>query len=227
MALVLALCGLGTLLVSGCGGDGAAQSIPVVSTYNQDTLWTELFGSDRPRVVDIRSAADFAIKHLPYSENAPNGEGITPEGVSQAAAGDLVIVGQTQAAAALVADRVIKEGGTAKVLAGGLARWRHGLDVNDGQLKAWIEQKRKMTMIDVRTTEEYAEVHIAGSLNRPLGDLETWSAGLDKNAEYVMICGVGLRSATARDVLAKKGFTRVHNLIGGLEAWRYDLVCGG
>lgn len=227
LAAIVLLTALG-----GCGGGGgpAAQPAPPdVPLLSQNVLWVQLFREAvRPRVVDIRAAADFEQSRLPYSENAPDGVGAVPAGlVNPSAADEIIVVGRTQADAAYVVADLIDQGAKARALAGGFAAWVHGLDVNDIQLKQWMDKHRAIELVDVRTPEEFAEAHIPDSVNRPLGDLDTWAPSLNPDAEYVMICGVGKRSATARDALAQRGFQRVHNLLGGIEAWRFDLDCGG
>ena len=42
---------------------------------------------------------------------------------------------------------------------------------------------------------------------------------LDKDAELVVHCSVGHRSGVAVSVLQRHGYTRVHNMLGGITAW--------
>ena len=41
----------------------------------------------------------------------------------------------------------------------------------------------------------------------------------DKNAEIILYCGGGYRSALAADNLGKMGYTNVFSMIGGWTAW--------
>ncbi len=67
-------------------------------------------------------------------------------------------------------------------------------------------------IIDVRTSGEYANGHINGSLNIPVDRLATQLNKLgDKNKVIITCCASGIRSASARSILISKGFTKVYN----------------
>ena len=74
-------------------------------------------------------------------------------------------------------------------------------------------------VIDVREPHEYRFCHIEGALLKPLGDIEDWAQELDKEAEIVVQCHSGMRSAHATAYLKHLGFKRVANLRGGIDAW--------
>jgi len=75
------------------------------------------------------------------------------------------------------------------------------------------------TLIDVRESWEFNIAHIDGARLLPLGQIDEWAQTLDKTADYVVMCHHGSRSAMACQVLQALGFTRVHNLDGGIDAW--------
>ncbi len=88
--------------------------------------------------------------------------------------------------------------------------------------KALLEGPGPVTLIDVRSPEEYASGHVAGAKNVPLADLSSGAAsGLpdDKGAEVVTICKVGERSLYGMLLLKSMGYQRVKNIGGGLQAW--------
>lgn len=92
-----------------------------------------------------------------------------------------------------------------------------------------------MIIIDVRTPEEFEEMHIASALSLPLGDIQennahaqeilgkianhTKSEGLGKDTPIKIHCASGGRSAVACQLLKQQGFTNVENLGG------YDDAC--
>jgi phage shock protein E len=67
--------------------------------------------------------------------------------------------------------------------------------------------------LDVRTPEEYAAGHVAGTLHIPLQELEHRWAELAqyRDQPLVVYCRTGRRSAAAIDLLATKGFSRLEN----------------
>jgi len=73
-------------------------------------------------------------------------------------------------------------------------------------------------IIDVRTTEEFAAGHLDGALNYNVedGTLEQALPSLDPNANYVVYCRSGRRSAVALDLMKENGFTQIADL-GSLE----------
>ena len=88
-------------------------------------------------------------------------------------------------------------------------------------LKRDLENKSSLHLIDVREASEYAAGRIPGSKNLCKGiierDIETTIP--DLNADIVLYCGGGFRSALAADNLQKMGYTRVRSLAGGWRDW--------
>jgi rhodanese-related sulfurtransferase len=75
-----------------------------------------------------------------------------------------------------------------------------------------------VTVVDVRTPEEYAAGHLAGSVNVDVEGPDFTAAieTLDPQGAYAVYCRSGRRSALAADAMADAGFARVTNLSGGL-----------
>lgn len=74
-------------------------------------------------------------------------------------------------------------------------------------------------LLDVRTTAEVTERSIIGALNIPLQELENRSRELPTDKTLLVICRSGNRSRTAVELLSKKGFTKLYNISGGINAW--------
>jgi adenylyltransferase/sulfurtransferase len=52
-----------------------------------------------------------------------------------------------------------------------------------------------------------------------LATLQQSLGKLDREAEIIAVCHHGMRSADATGFLLQQGFTKVKNLIGGMDAW--------
>lgn len=74
-------------------------------------------------------------------------------------------------------------------------------------------------LIDVRNPHEYEIVCVPGALLIPLPDLQARLHELDASLPYVITCHRGPRSIQAYHLLTSSGFTRLHILDGGVDAW--------
>jgi NADPH-dependent 2,4-dienoyl-CoA reductase/sulfur reductase-like enzyme/rhodanese-related sulfurtransferase len=96
--------------------------------------------------------------------------------------------------------------------------------ITPGELKERIDGGASLTLIDVRSTSEYAkEGMIPGSIHIPLDSLRDRIDKLDKDSECVVYCATGLRSYLATRILMQRGFSRVKNLTGGTRSWMFPL----
>jgi len=94
-------------------------------------------------------------------------------------------------------------------------------NVNVAEAKTLLEKDGSL-LLDVRTPKEYTQKNIPGSLLIPLNELTERLSELEKYREKPLVihCHSGVRSARAARLLAKNGFTDVHNLKGGIVAWQ-------
>ena len=75
-------------------------------------------------------------------------------------------------------------------------------------------------ILDVRNPDEYADGHIAGSINIPLPDLEARADELKSYSSIYIHCRMGGRAKKAFDLLDSLGFTTTHCLQeAGMKAW--------
>ena len=79
-------------------------------------------------------------------------------------------------------------------------------------------------LIDLRSSNEFDDGHITGSINIPYTDLEDRIHEIKKQEDksLVLICDTGSQSANAGEVLNKSGFENTVILSGGIGAWRLD-----
>ena len=92
-------------------------------------------------------------------------------------------------------------------------------DITAVELKQRLDRGDKLVIVDVREPNEYQINRIPGSVLIPLGEIPRRYAELDEEAELVMQCKMGGRSAKAADYLRSVGFKRVLNLKGGILEW--------
>ena len=78
-------------------------------------------------------------------------------------------------------------------------------------------------VVDVREPWEVELCRIDGSVSIPLGEIERRAGELPRDRPLVMVCHHGGRSQHAAALLAGAGFTHVHNLRGGVDAWALDV----
>lgn len=81
-------------------------------------------------------------------------------------------------------------------------------------------------LLDVREPHEHSYAHIAGARLIPLRQLPSALSTLDPEAEIVVYCHHGSRSAHAAQHLRAIGFRSVRNLIGGIDRWSQEVDPG-
>jgi rhodanese-related sulfurtransferase len=76
-------------------------------------------------------------------------------------------------------------------------------------------------LIDVREDSEWTQGHAAGAVHLGKGIIERdiERAIPDRDAEIVLYCGGGLRSALAADALQRMGYRHVLSMDGGWRRW--------
>ncbi len=80
---------------------------------------------------------------------------------------------------------------------------------------------KKVSVLDVRTPREYSQGHLPNAVNIDYlnSDFEKQLEALDKDKKYLVYCRSGQRSSEAVEVMKKKGFRNVTNMLGGITAW--------
>lgn len=94
-------------------------------------------------------------------------------------------------------------------------------NIRDGLVGQWyyddeptLPRDGSVTLLDVRTAEEFATGNIDGFVNIPVDELRERAGELDKDKPVYVICQSGLRSYIAARILAGRGF-EVYNFAGG------------
>jgi rhodanese-related sulfurtransferase len=94
-------------------------------------------------------------------------------------------------------------------------------EISCDELAQKLETGDGFVLIDVRENDEFRGGHLPGARGIGRGVLEYHIADEvpDTNAEIVLYCRGGNRSALAADALQTMGYTRVRSLRGGWRAW--------
>jgi len=178
-------------------------------------------------VVDTRPAADSAAQHVPGTLNIPlNGSFVTWAGWLVPSIADLYLIVDDATAArlpevarllALIGiDRISGWMATSAVATSAVLRSTPQRSV--AELQAQVTAGA-VTVVDVRSANEWAGGHIPGAVHIPLGYLAERCRSLPATKPIVMQCQGGSRSAIAASLLERLGYSGVINLEGGMSAW--------
>src|SRR4051812_3850704 len=96
-----------------------------------------------------------------------------------------------------------------------------GISVHE--LKRKMEARERFELIDVREPFEFEIARIDGAKLIPLGEIPARADDLHAEQTFIVHCHSGRRSAEAVRLLKQRGFAKVYNLEGGIDAWS-DLI---
>ena len=87
------------------------------------------------------------------------------------------------------------------------------------ELKQKLDLGEDVTLLDVREPHEWPISDLPDSVKIPLGQLQQRVSELAQDADLVVYCRTGGRSAQAVQFLQQKGYGRATNLAGGINRW--------
>jgi molybdopterin/thiamine biosynthesis adenylyltransferase/rhodanese-related sulfurtransferase len=91
--------------------------------------------------------------------------------------------------------------------------------ITTAELRTLLAGDFQGLLIDVREPHEHAMAYIEGARLIPLGTLMQHADSLPPDRDIYVHCKMGMRSARACEMLMERGFTRVANVTGGIDAW--------
>ena len=96
--------------------------------------------------------------------------------------------------------------------------------ITASQVKERLDKGDKITVIDVRTPDEYAAGHIPGSLLIPFDEIKVNSdqLPLNNNTEIVVYCRSTIRSSISGYTLISLGFANISDL-RAIITWTHGL----
>jgi monothiol glutaredoxin len=86
------------------------------------------------------------------------------------------------------------------------------------ELARMLREDPSVRLFDVRTEEEWALCRIEGAVLLD-DEGEALLRSLPRDTPLVFQCHHGIRSQHAARYYAREGFSNLHNLAGGIEAW--------
>jgi hydroxyacylglutathione hydrolase len=181
-------------------------------------------------LIDLRSAEAFSAEHPDVAINIGFGASVGYWGgwVLNPDA-PVVLIGAGAREADEVARQLLRVGldRVEGFVEGGVDAWRAaGLpltripQISASELCERIARNEAITIVDVRTPNEWARDHIEGSVHVPVGEIPVRASELHHDRLLVAICEGGYRSSLAASLLAKAGVPAVANVAGGMAAYR-------
>ncbi|HYI08841.1 MAG TPA: molybdopterin-synthase adenylyltransferase MoeB [Thermoanaerobaculia bacterium] len=99
----------------------------------------------------------------------------------------------------------------------------HDIDITPAQLAAKLSGGADVVLIDVREPYEWTAGHIDQATHIPMQQVPQRLADIPQDREVVMICRSGGRSGRVQEFLQQNGYTKVKNLVGGMQRWARDV----
>ena len=97
-------------------------------------------------------------------------------------------------------------------------------DITPQELSQKLADGADVVLIDVREPYEWEAGHIEGAVHIPMNQVPQRLHEIPKDREVVMICRSGGRSGHVQQhLLTAQGYTRVKNLVGGMQRWARDV----
>jgi rhodanese-related sulfurtransferase len=93
------------------------------------------------------------------------------------------------------------------------------------ELQEWLKDEGRdpPVLVDVRENWEVQICALTGVLHIPMGTIPARQQELEPEAQTVVICHHGRRSLQVAAFLEQQGFSGIHNLSGGVDAWAREV----
>ncbi len=201
------------------------DGVPLTSTHVAGSV------TGNGLVIDARTPDEFGAGHLPGTLFAGVGPNFSAwMGWLAPYDRDLILMltDDGQFADAQTELRRIGLDNVVGYLAGGIETWRaEGLElerlsqVSPCDLATQMaNEANDLTVLDVRSDDEWAAGHITGAVHRFAGDIVRGiTPPVEKGQPVAVICGSGYRSSVVASLLHDQGYSKLINITGGMAAW--------
>ena len=211
--------------------------IPDLEPYNPEGFEKQLEAGYKEHVrggeaivLDVREVSAFASAHIDGAVNIALRSSFPPwAGRILPPEEPLYLVGHELEDVLSAQDHLFRMGfdNVMGYLNGGMRSWiEAGLPIAQTglvpirELREMMENDESFTLLDVRTPEEWEGGHLPGAIHIFAGELDEKGDDLDRDERLIVYCGSDFRADLAVSLLARKGFTDVHTLLGSVKAWK-------
>lgn len=181
-------------------------------------------------ILDVRGQDAFAASHIPGSINIPLGPNFpTWCGWMLPYNRPLLAVLNDPEDMNEVATHLVRVGfdDIHGYLEGGMDAWEvSGYElaslsmISVHTLKKKLDANEPLTVLDVRTSQEWDHGHIDGALYIHVGQLQDRISEIPRDKPVAVICGSGYRASIASSFLLREGLEETMNVTGGMSAWQ-------
>jgi len=201
----------------------AATAAPIIEVDNPDYDFGKLVGApaithrfiisnigDAPlAILDVRTSCGCTATALPESELAPG------ESVELEATVDLTgFSGHVSQAIYILSNDIIHRKLTLHITGQVIPAQPHHITAEDLSTLLYL-------LIDLREPEAYAASHLAGAINIPFAELESWIDRLPMEVHTIVLYDqTGALSDRAVYRLSARGLNQARSLLGGLDEWQ-------
>lgn len=181
-------------------------------------------------IVDTRHKGNFAASHIANAINIPYGNNLpTWAGWVLPYDHPILLVVEHASHVEEIITHLVRVGfdDVQGFLEGGMDAWETAglplvtlstLSVHD--LNKRLDEKEKLTVLDVRTESEWNAGHIEGAIHIHGGRLQENFAEVPRDKPVAVVCGSGYRASIAASFLQRNGYNQVTNIVGGMSAWK-------
>ena len=180
-------------------------------------------------ILDVRGGAAFGNGHVPGAINIGlGGQFASWAGTLIARQTPILLVAEEHEAVEEAVQRLARVGieSVKGFLSGGMYGWdKAGEPVETiaqipvDELRHQMDEGAGLQLIDVRKPNEYGGGHAPGFVNVPLPHLEEQLGQFARERPTAVMCQGGYRSSAGVSILAKHGFKKLYNVVGGMTAW--------
>jgi hydroxyacylglutathione hydrolase len=205
-------------------------SVPEISGVEASDLAEEISrGSDKRLILDVREVTAFGAAHIPGALNIALRASFPPwAGRILPDDKPVFLVGEEYEDILETRDHLFRMGfdNIKGFLNGGMRNWiENGYAVRQigivavHELSAKIEKEKGLTLLDVRTEEEWNQGRLPGAEHIFAAELPERTGELNKAEPVVVYCGSDFRADLAASILQAEGFENVSTLLGSVKAW--------